>query len=192
MSNWLFMQVVAHLCEGTLGGSRSPGAEDGYWTGQNEIHSATLQVNAFICFEKDQKEQDVTESFVISLLQRATVHTSVFRCPELIKTISKCPCLTSFSPSLSLLGKFTTSPSTARRQWRLLRSTVERCTPSQPCWWPKIWKLMAKCCFLIFLYTSSVSMLQPSTQTQNCLSHLEQTGYCVECFSLLWPKLAFF
>lgn len=50
--------------------------------------------------------------------------------------------LTSFS--LSPLGKFTTSPSTATRQWRLLRSTVQRCTPSQPWWWPKIWKSMAK------------------------------------------------
>ncbi len=105
-SIWLFMQVVAHLCEGTLGGSRPPGAEDGYWTGQNEIHSPTLQVNAFNCFEKsivwqkkkhhllqmDQKELDVTESFVISLQQWATVHTSVFKFPELIKNISKCTC----------------------------------------------------------------------------------------------------
>ncbi len=150
------MQVVAHLCEGTLGGSRPPGAEDGYWTGQNEIHSPTLQVNAFNCFEKSivwQKKASLVTNgpkgtgcyrefcnFLATVSNRAHFCFQVSRAH---KEHFKVHLLTSFS-SLSPLGKFTTSPSTATRRWRHLRSIVERCTPSQPCWWPKIWKSMAK------------------------------------------------
>lgn len=66
-----------------------------------EVHDWTKNSNKLgHLLKMDQKEQDVTWSFVISLLTWATKHftdqTSVFNCRELFKTISKAHLLTSF------------------------------------------------------------------------------------------------
>lgn len=109
-----------------------------------EVHDWSKNSNKWVTCWKWTKRIKGTGCYRKFCNFLATKHfieqTSVFNCRDHFKSALA----DLFSLSLSLLGKFTTSPSTAMRQWRLLRSTVEKCTRSQRCSWPRIWKSMAK------------------------------------------------